>query len=492
MSSTPTAKEDSPTLELQETKATIPAFELPLPRFLPRRYKFRGVGSWSGHLAFASDLIVATQPGLIVELGTHWGESYFTFCQAVEDHGLDCLCYAVDHWLGDEHAGRYGEEVFDEVQRYNERHYRQFSYLLRTNFDDAVSQFSDGTIDLLHIDGLHTYEAVSHDFHTWLPKVKGGGIILLHDICPKHQDFGVWRLWDEIKAEFRSTFEFHHSWGLGVVRKEGEARRSPLTEFLFASSPPVREEVRRHYFVYASHLENLLGHLPAVAMAEPSVRSSSEIRVQVFPFGATGYSEETCLVQKMSPGAWNTLTFELRDGIGNGPLRIDPAHEPCFVELGDVLIYSLSSGDLLWSAVPPPDTRSLIASGTAVELRSENEIFFISLGDDPQFILMAPLDMQGALKLTISLRVSPTPKLVPAMVSSLFNALRNERDNIADELSEAIAEQKRTQELLLVTENELHREQSTRIAMQQSLSWIWTEPIRSLMAALRSLSRKSR
>jgi len=73
MRSIPAVPGDSTILGLQETKATIPAFGLPLPRFLPRRYKFRGVGSWSGHLAFASDLIVATQPRLIVELGTHWG-----------------------------------------------------------------------------------------------------------------------------------------------------------------------------------------------------------------------------------------------------------------------------------------------------------------------------------------------------------------------------------------------------------------------------------
>src|SRR5271169_5423035 len=121
---------DWASLELQETKATIFALGLPLSRFLPRRYKPRNVGEWSGHLAFASDLIVATQPEVIVELGTHWGEAYFTFCQTVEEHGLSSLCYAVDHWLGDDHAGRYGEEVFDEVKRYNDRYYKHFSYLL--------------------------------------------------------------------------------------------------------------------------------------------------------------------------------------------------------------------------------------------------------------------------------------------------------------------------------------------------------------------------
>ena len=174
--------------------------------------------AWSGHIPFAIWLVQTLKPRIIVELGTHWGQSYFNFCRAVTADKLETRTYAVDTWVGDEHAGSYGEEVFADVQQHNQQMYGTISNLLRMTFDEAVGYFSDGSIDLLHIDGLHTYEAVKHDFETWLPKLTPAAVVLFHDTNVRERGFGVWRLWEELASRYPLSLEFIHSHGLGVLQ----------------------------------------------------------------------------------------------------------------------------------------------------------------------------------------------------------------------------------------------------------------------------------
>ena len=202
--------------------------EHPIAFRQPRR--LTDVRSWHLHIPFAFLLMDLHRPRTLVELGTHRGDSYCAFCQAVDELDLETTCTAIDHWKGDEHTGRYGEGVYAELCRYHDPLYGRFSRLLRSTFDDAVAGFEDASIDLLHLDGHHAYESIRHDFETWRSKLSKRAIVLLHDTGVRQPGFGAWKVWEELSSEF-SGVEFPYGHGLGVLAV-GKALGDSLSRFL--------------------------------------------------------------------------------------------------------------------------------------------------------------------------------------------------------------------------------------------------------------------
>jgi hypothetical protein len=222
---------------------------LPSLTFRPAAFLSGTLGPWAGHLTFACDLITALKPQTIVELGVHYGDSYFGFCQTVAEHGLVCTCYGVDNWKGSKSS------AYDAVSRYDDHHYRAFSHLLRHTFEEALDQFRDQSIGLLHMNALHSFEAAQHDFEQWLPKVRPGGVILVHNIAVRAGDWGVWRLWEDVQSKFPS-FAFPNSGGLGVLWKPGGTdEESAYLRELFGSSAENQGRIRHYYNLCAERLE---------------------------------------------------------------------------------------------------------------------------------------------------------------------------------------------------------------------------------------------
>lgn len=221
--------------------------------FEPKRMVF---STWVDHLPFAYDLVAAIRPKMVVELGVYNGLSFFTFCQAMMEHDIDGVAYGIDCWEGDAHTDAYDDSIYQDVSAHAREHYRGITYLLKMLFNDALQHFGEESIDLLHIDGLHTYEAVQEDFTNWYPRVRPGGIVLFHDVMARIKDFGAWKYFEELEASHPETFKFNHGFGLGVLRKPG-GERPPhqLLDLLFTDDDDEKKKLRQFYAHAAHFLE---------------------------------------------------------------------------------------------------------------------------------------------------------------------------------------------------------------------------------------------
>lgn len=211
------------------------------------------ISAWIGHIPFASWLITELKPKIFVELGTHTGASFLAFCQSIAENSLSTKAYAVDVWKGDNHSGYYNQEIYDDLKSYVDENYSEFATLKKMTFNEAVNDFEDGTIDLLHIDGFHTYDAVKNDFYTWKEKLSDKAVVIFHDTQEIKEDFGVYKFWSEILNDFPG-FEFKFWHGLGVLLV-GSDKNQYLLEL--CSISPENKEFENFSFLFETLANSL-------------------------------------------------------------------------------------------------------------------------------------------------------------------------------------------------------------------------------------------
>jgi O-antigen biosynthesis protein len=447
-------------MDNEETKAPLPDLvQLVTPIYTgPRIQRYFG-GAWSMHLPFAWDLMKEFKPKVFVELGVYKGESYFCFCQSVAEHGLATRCYGIDTWRGDVHMGSYGPEIGREVKRYN-RKYASFSKLLAMTFDEAVSQFANGSIDLLHIDGGHRYEEVKYDFENWLPKLSPRGVVLFHDVTERQDDFGVWRLWQEI-ARKNNSFVFHFGHGLGLWKKNHVSNEdSPFIRELLRANESQRCEITAYYAITGA----ALNFANAEEKRQQHLKTGT---LQVFTPQAGSYSPAECRTSTFPKAAWRRIEVDLPLGAGDGsaPLRFDPGNEIGVIQIARVQLRT-ATNQLIWRAHGIAQLSDLVVGGTATVVPNERVFTILNYGVDPQVLLpLIDVASVSALKLEIWLRVDTAPETVATCFAALRSRQHAAQEKQRQRLAESEAQLRETERQRAALENNLRRleEQNSKL-----------------------------
>ena len=393
----------------------------------PRRFD---LASWSPHIAFGYDLVADLRPRVLVELGTRSGESYFAFCQSVEENRTGTTCYAVDAWLGGGPSGSEKEDAYADVQRHNEQFYAGFSTLVRASGDEALDRFADGSVDLIHFNGLPTYEALRHDFAAWRRKLSPRGVALFHDVAARHDDFGAWRFWEEIHTQ-GENFEFPHGQGLGVWKPVGgEWAESPLLRALFSAGESQAENIRHYYAMAADALRQrtlapaakagangfhdgravlaLHGRDLATSFAVP--KAEPEVQVY-FPDTDGGFSEENSRYFQLTANRWDRLKVPLPETWRGGSLRIDPGHGFGLVDIAGVRIVSEVLDEVVWELLGADLLAGIKVVNDAQAVPNPRLLRLLCVEGDPQIILpeIDLTDYDEPLRLEIGIRVRTDP-----------------------------------------------------------------------------------
>lgn len=138
-----------------------------------------------GHLRLIEGLFLYDEAlklppnGVAVEIGSYLGRSTAFIGAALKERPQPSTLHAIDTFTS---IGVPGKEGNNTLRSFTENTAR-FSKVIRIHqgYSTEIIKTWTAPIDMLWIDGDHSYEACSRDILDWVPFVKPGGLVAFHD-----------------------------------------------------------------------------------------------------------------------------------------------------------------------------------------------------------------------------------------------------------------------------------------------------------------------
>ena len=121
------------------------------------------------------------QPCVFVEIGCWLGRSTAYMGSRIAQSGKDIRFFGIDGWVGFRDDKPYNHIFAQFLANMLSAGVADYVSPLRMLSIEAVSLFSDASLDFVYIDGDHSYEGVLTDLRAWFPKLKPGCLFAGHD-----------------------------------------------------------------------------------------------------------------------------------------------------------------------------------------------------------------------------------------------------------------------------------------------------------------------
>jgi predicted O-methyltransferase YrrM len=171
-------------------------------------------------------LVRSIKPDVCVEIGSARGKSACVIGLALKENGRGKL-YAIDPHTSTAWNDGDSIETYDLIRDHLKQVGVDDRVEIVRSYSDEVAQRWDKPIDLLFLDGDHTYEGVKRDWERFMPHVAETGVIMFHDTAwfanddfrrNSRGDMGVPRLVDELRREGYPVLTILRDCGVSLVQ----------------------------------------------------------------------------------------------------------------------------------------------------------------------------------------------------------------------------------------------------------------------------------
>jgi hypothetical protein len=158
-------------------------------RFKKIDHYYHSLEGWFNMEKQYLELLDATpEGGTFVELGCYKGKSTSFIGVEIHKRKRDINFFAVDSFQGATNSTDVNEiKAYEGISEIEESYTYNVSLIgnkiktIVSLTDEAAQYFEDGSVDVIFVDGGHSYEVVKADILAWLPKMKPNGIMAGHD-----------------------------------------------------------------------------------------------------------------------------------------------------------------------------------------------------------------------------------------------------------------------------------------------------------------------